>query len=300
MVRGDESRLDRFARDLKRVCDIPGEPTAEEIKASDDVFASCFPRVYIMHFPDERTCITVKMRLSSLGINNPSDALALKVLYLFKFYSKDPHFDLDIERHRKLVDDCEIRDTTFNVEHLLLTNDMSSWNGKEASFENVQEFMLFASRHKDISIKWAPSDEYKNIFDMTQKLLDGGMYICAINRLQELFKYNPLSINGRIELVNAYLGINKCDPAEKLLLDMADYIKTKDLAAFFYRRLGYIYIERREPELALACLYISIDYLDTESARNEIEYVEKTFNVTVPDNDAEYIVVENNIPIIDI
>ena len=309
-VDGDEKRLDRFARDLKRVCGLEGKPTSTETEIADDIFAGCFSRVYIMKFEDERTCFTVKMNLEKLGITEPDDDLAIKVLYLFKFYARDPHFDLDIDRHQKLIDDCSANETTFNVERILLSNDMSAWKDKEAAFENIQEFMVFVAHHKDISIKWSKNAEPESLFKVSQMLLDGEMYICAVNRLMKIFDYNPLALSARFELINAYIALahnrfmmknsKELQLAKTLLLDLSDYIKNPVLVALFYRRLGYIFVEENKPDVGLACNIFSLKYDENDNATGEIEYIKNEFKLSIKDGEVTELLKKNNVPLIEL
>lgn len=307
-VEGDEKRLDRFAKDVKRVCGLKGIPTKSEIEITDAIFSGCFTRVYVMKFEDERTCFTVKINLKELRIKNPDDDLAIKVLYLFKFYARDPHFDLDIDRHQKLIDDCSINETTFNVEKILLSNDMSCWHEKEAAFESIQEFMVFVAHHKGVSIKWTKNDEPNNLFKVAQMLLDGEMYICAINRLMKIFDYNPLALSARFELVNAYIALSSnsfmrkntkdLQLAKTLLLDMHTYIKNPVLIALFYRRLGYIFVDEGKPDLGLTCNVYSLKYDESENALGEIEYIKNQFNLNISEKESEKLLSDNGVPII--
>lgn len=141
------------------------------------------------------------------------------------------------------------------------------------SFENLEEFSVYAKSHPDRSIIFSSSDEYDAQYQKGFLLYEAGKYDDAIGELKKCFTINPVSIKARFEMCECHLQLKEYFPAQNDLLSLVDFIYNPEQAAKFYRRMGYIHTEKKQFDLARACYLYSLNYENHLSVNKELEYI---------------------------
>lgn len=140
-------------------------------------------------------------------------------------------------------------------------------------FEDITEFKQYVKYNNEESVVWLKGNQYKEHYIKGYQLFEQRKYQLAINEYLKALEYNPVGISARFEICEAYLATQMYDNALSALNSLKIYLAENDKIAKYYRRLGYIYTEKEEYELAYACYKHSLLYEKNEIANNEMEYI---------------------------
>lgn len=167
-------------------------------------------------------------------------------------------------------------------------------------FENILELAIYGRLFgAGKTVIWLKGDLYLSQYQKGYQLVEERKYHEAITVLNASLKVNPIGISSRFELCECYIRLNDFEKARKLLMDMSAYLLDAKHIAKFYRRIGYIEIERGNNLAAAACYVYSGNFEKHPSIEKELQYIEKKTGVSVKsDMDATKILEKYEIPIL--
>ena len=294
---GGEQQLNVFAKDLSKVLKCNNFDISF-VELSDVILAAIYVRLSIMGMDDRRIAITVALKLKNHGFYL-DDKTSLLIVYLFKLHKANQYFSLDNPEDADLFEACKLEDPNlFQLDNLLLHRDLSCLNGTSVCFDNNEEFLLLVvNTNKNVFVNWVKNEEYFKQYKQAYALVEAQIIEPALILLKNCLKYSPVSIASRCEIIECLLRFNKNELALSFLLDMKEYIYSEKDIAWFYRRLGYVFIELEKYDLACACFKYSLRFENAAKALNELRYIEETVNVTLEDEMVEPLLLQHKIPL---
>lgn len=109
----------------------------------------------------------------------------------------------------------------------------------------------------------------------------------ALQKYKQALRENPVSMEVYEHVVNILRKVNRLE-------EMADYVRqswpfccTRAELAWYYRMLGYYYLEKYRPELSQICYRYSTLFRPSRQAEEDIKYLETALNRKMPDYTAE-------------
>lgn len=274
-----------------------------------------FIRFNIMKMNELDIVPIVKNRVNEIFLKRIDDENALKIIYIFRMPKIVKGFDLSKQEHKILFEHATNINIIKKLDKVLLKNIINSKMEYENyfSFENENEYFVFVINYKKnadmpyidddkymeiekTDIQWSDNDCYFKAFSKAYDLAGNGSYIGAISILVNAIKDNPVAIMGRFEIVNSLVVIKELDIAKRILLDMSDYLVTSEHIALFYRRLGYIYIEKKIYEAAYCCMRLSLKFEESDIAFQELNYIKEKSKINFDDLYIEYVYDKYDIP----
>lgn len=118
-------------------------------------------------------------------------------------------------------------------------------------------------------------------------------YISAI-------KWNPVDLDSYVQLAELYKHMKNPEECKKTTFGFYDYCCTRATMARFYRNIGYYYLEKYEPDKAVALYQYSNIFYHTDGADNELRFLEKALNKKFEQmdiNQLQEILHQNEIPL---
>lgn len=183
-------------------------------------------------------------------------------------------------------------------------NTMLESNGEfkktnEFYFDNVFEFIAYKRENDARDIVWLKGDKYEIAYNNIIKAFEREKYGEVIYLGRKCFDINPVAINVRFKMAEAYMAFEKLDDAGCTLIEMSKYITNKSDIADFYRKLGYIACEKKNWEFATACYRYSMIFeseSDAVMALNNIQH--QGYSTEINLSKIEEILTKSGIPII--
>lgn len=118
------------------------------------------------------------------------------------------------------------------------------------------------------------SDGYVENFRQASRLFDEGKYREAIEKYRLSLTYREDDAAARLEIAEAYIAMRDYDQAKQWLEEVTPYLSSDSERARWLRRQGFIAIEEMDFELAYALYVYSLEYEDSQLARQELAYIE--------------------------
>lgn len=143
-------------------------------------------------------------------------------------------------------------------------------------FEDMMEFALYAklfARKSNKNVQWLAGSAYVDEFKRGYNLYDQGRFDDAVAAFKHCLELNPVGINARFELAESYVRLGNLAAAQRSLLDATPFLVDEKNIARFYRRLGYIAIERKDFRTAVACYQYSLKFENHPSVPQELAYI---------------------------
>lgn len=141
-------------------------------------------------------------------------------------------------------------------------------------FQSPIELAIYGKLYaKDKTVYWLSGDNYMVEYRRGYQLFEQGQYSKAIEAYKECLKLNPIGISARFEICEAYLKMGNLSAASNALLEMKDFLIEEKNIARFYRRIGYIEIEKRNYKVAAACYQYSQKFENHPSVAQELMYI---------------------------
>lgn len=88
-------------------------------------------------------------------------------------------------------------------------------------------------------------------------------------------RWNPVDLDSYIQLAELYKQMKDLENVKKTTLAFYNYCCTRATMARFYRNMGYYYLEKYEPETAVALYQYSNIFCHTDSADRELRFLER-------------------------
>lgn len=173
------------------------------------------------------------------------------------------------------------------------TEDSEMW-----CFNDLKEFIIYQELRKKKNVVWMKSDEYDKYWNDGFKLFDVGQYDDAIRSYQKCLSMNPISLYVRFEITECYIQLHNYVQAMNILTGNVKNLLYNEDIARFYRRVGYINIELKNYDCAVACYLYSGKFENHPSIQQEIMYITQQLSEMPQVNNPEEVLKDNNIIII--
>jgi len=142
-------------------------------------------------------------------------------------------------------------------------------------------FKQYLDQIKDCNVNYCD-------YDMNGMYRLKGSILIKLNRLEEAIlsfdhalKWNPVDLDSLFEICEMYKVVGRIDSVKKIAMESYNYCCTRATMARFYRNLGFYYLEKYKPDIAIALYQYSNIYYQTESADKELAYISKALGKTI-------------------
>ena len=174
-------------------------------------------------------------------------------------------------------------------------------SNKLFSFNHILETYYYAYFMKDVSqleyTEYAINAYYRTLGFCQMHI---GKHIDAIKSYEKALKWNPVDLDTYLQLAELYKKVNNLDSLRKVTFESYNFLCSRATMARFYRNLGFYYLEKYEPELAVILYKYSNIYYETEFANKELEFIAKAIRNEIPEYSLKYMqekINEYNIPV---
>ena len=150
-------------------------------------------------------------------------------------------------------------------------------HGRVLDFTNRLEFFLYCHTNNKVNISWSRnflSDIYlqKGII-----LFENKSFKEAISVFEKALKWNPVSMHIYNEILEACIGMRDYTKFDYYFQKAVKYaIRPFDLS-MLYKKLGYVWIEKGQDEIAYNLFLYSKLFFPRKEADTEIAFLEKRF-----------------------
>ena len=193
----------------------------------------------------------------------------------------------------KIVDDgvdCCVR---FLYEKEPSLKETDEQNIKESGFKNVGEdgkpVLLRSDQTPEgyVSIsEIAKEDPYMGLYLTGEILFEESRFPEAISFFEKCIEMQPERTNAWFEKAEAQIKLRDYKSAMQTLQLTAKYAKKNEEIARLYRRIGFIKIEERSYDDAIACMQYSMQFAKNDIASGELQYIESmTGKKELPENE---------------
>lgn len=170
-------------------------------------------------------------------------------------------------------------------------------------FEDMNEFLIFVKNYanKDSStgnVSWLSGPNYAEECRKGYQLFEQGNFTKCIEAYKNALKLNPIGLTARFEIAEANMQLRNYAQARNTLFEMRNFLLDNPNIARFYRRLGYIEIEKKNYQAAAACYQYSRQFENHPSIPQELEYIKHFGGAGALAGNPETVLKSNGIPII--
>lgn len=152
-------------------------------------------------------------------------------------------------------------------------------NNTYYSFNNYIELLIFWNMYKPEKKNIAPDINYGQIYYYLGYInIDTKNYGKAQEYLKKGLEWNPVDVSIMFELAAIHRVMGEIERYKAEVEKTHIYIYDISYMAKYLRELGWYYIEKRIYNLANALYTQSVNFLDTELARNELGFIAKQEN----------------------
>lgn len=153
----------------------------------------------------------------------------------------------------------------------------------DVSIYHISEIFLYEYYVNRGSYHIRPKDQCGPLIESGIAQEKRGGLMGALQKYKQALRENPVSMEVYEHLVDVLRKINRLE-------EMADYIRaswpfccTRAELAWYYRMLGYYYLEKYRPELSQICYRYSTLFRPSRQAEEDIKYLETALNRKMPD-----------------
>ena len=166
-------------------------------------------------------------------------------------------------------------------------------------FENPIELAIYGKLYaKDKTVYWLSGDKYLVEYKKGYQLFEQGQYSRAIEAYKKCLELNPIGLSARFEICESYLKIGNLSSARNTLLEMKDFLIEEKSIARFYRRMGYIEIEKGNYKVAAACYQYSQKFENHPSVVQELMYIKAKGGFGVASGNPEKVLSSAGLPVL--
>ncbi len=204
---------------------------------------------------------------------------------------------------KKTTDTKKKEDTTIGNAVFVPSTSNKESNSTEPIgfyFENVLELAIYGKLFSNgRTVNWISAKNYLEQYQKGYQLYEKRKYAQAIEEYRKCFELNPIGISARFEICEAYMRLKDWNSAKKTLLDMQNIlVYDEKTIARFYRRFGFMEVEKGNYSLAAACYLYSKKFEDHPSLANELLYVRSKGGAAVLTSNPERVLSSAGVPIL--
>ncbi|HAB94269.1 MAG TPA: hypothetical protein DCF49_05835 [Lachnospiraceae bacterium] len=152
---------------------------------------------------------------------------------------------------------------------------------KESGFKNVgengQPLIMRSAQTPDGYVpidEIAKEDPYMGLYLTAEMLFEESRFPEAISVFEKCIEMQPERTNAWFEKAEALIRLRNYSAAMQTLRSTAKYAKKDQDIARLYRRIGFIRIEERSYDDAIACMLYSLQFENSDRALGELHYIE--------------------------
>lgn len=152
------------------------------------------------------------------------------------------------------------------------------------SFNHIMEFYMYNvyfKPEKQVVATDIPFNEYYRTLGVICSLMEA--YDDAKTALFTALKWNPVDLDTYLAIGEIYKHTGELDEFLKITNDSYRYCCTRATMARFYRNVGYYYMSKYNPNLAVALFNYSNVYFLTDNANEEIRFLETALEEKMPE-----------------
>ena len=169
----------------------------------------------------------------------------------------------------------------------------------EVSIHHIAEIYLYEYYISNDNYTIIDEDKLIRVLNEGDTYQEKKSFDKAFDKYMDALKLNPVSSDIFRKVIKCLRESKQFDEMKKMTLKSYDFCCTRNEMAFFYRNLGFYYLETYKPDLAGALYRYSDFFAESETAANEIKYLETAMkknysNLSISDIQAS--LDENNIP----
>ncbi len=166
-------------------------------------------------------------------------------------------------------------------------------------FENPIEFAIYGKLYaKDRTVYWLSGDNYWVEYKKGYQLFEQRQYSRAIEAYKKCLELNPIGLSARFEICEAYLQMGNLSAARNTLLEMKDFLIEEKNIARFYRRMGYIEIEKGNYKIATASYQYSQKFENHPSVVRELMYIKSKGGFGIALENPEKVLTSAGLPVL--
>ncbi len=151
----------------------------------------------------------------------------------------------------------------------------------EYCFENVVEYSFFKN-NRCSSVSWLRDDStYLDLLNLAMQQSEDKHYDIAIQTYNNALQHNPVGLNARYGLINAYIQLDHYQEAESELktLGMILYDMDQDASSYqisrYYQLYGFILTVGKKYILAYSSYKYSLLFYEEDTVYDELAYIKK-------------------------
>lgn len=201
---------------------------------------------------------------------------------------------------KKKTEHPKVMQNDFNKERTDVSNDNLDNDESEGYyFENPLELAIYGMLYaKDKNVQWLSGDNYLVEYQKGYQFFEQGRYNKAIETYKKSLELNPIGLRARFEICEAYLALGNLSAARDTLLEMKDYLIEESSIARFYRRMGYIEIEKGNYKVATACYQYSRKFEANPLVAQELMYIMSKAGKGVASKNPEMVLSKAKLPLL--
>ena len=150
-------------------------------------------------------------------------------------------------------------------------------HGRILDFSTRLEFFLYCHMDRKINISWT-RNFLSDVFLLKGIILyENKKFKAAIEQFENALKWNPAGINIYNEILESCIGLRDYEKFDTYFEKAITYVARPIDLAMLYRKLGYVYIERGQDEIAYNLFIYTKLFFPRKEADDEITFLEKRF-----------------------
>lgn len=152
------------------------------------------------------------------------------------------------------------------------------------SFNHIMEFYIYNvvfKPEKQVAATDIPFNEYYRTLGVVCSMMEA--YDEAKTALMTALKWNPVDLDTYLSLGEVYKHTGELEEFLKITNEGYRFCCTRATMARYYRNVGYYYMSKYEPKLAVALFNYSNVYYLTDNANDEIKYLEAALEEEMPE-----------------
>ncbi len=154
---------------------------------------------------------------------------------------------------------------------------------QQVSIFHISELFLYEFYVNRGEFEIREKDEFRPLMEKAAEQERNGGLMAAIQYCRKALEENPVSMEAHEKIVECYRKIGDLNSVESYVLASWPFIGTRSELSWFYRQLGYCYLEKYRPELAQALYRYSTLWQKSDLAENEIAYLERALGHAMPE-----------------
>lgn len=153
---------------------------------------------------------------------------------------------------------------------------------KKVCIYHISEIYLYEYYCRPGDYEIDPVDRVTPLLEKAEGEEKRGGLIGALQAYEKAQALNPVSTQIRLRIIDCCYRLNNVDKVEQCTRELYPFLATRAEMAAYYRWLGWSALERYQPELAEVLYRYSTLFTPSQTAENEIRYLETALSRPMP------------------